>query len=318
MIKTWELATYWWVLDDFSSFFLDFYMMSGTSGLILLILPRGAAGKIQTLFGMFPFVCAKSALELQYLVHTPFWRLNILHFFALHHLSVWPNMASWEIPEMENWIGKPTANGGFSSAMMTRGMSRNVPHMPRHFSSNSPVKLQLRLPPHPGALQPQPPERMLSSQLWLSKRSRDRTLSTVMVIMVKNGRSNILQTCGSIMMRCICSIATPEQKEHSRPFQRYPMFSRPTLSRKHLPPKETGEIPTENSHYSSILLFVLLISPQGPRDDDAFAAARATEPISWGDCCMVAATSAAWARWRDLDTSWGYPFPLLYNGKRMK
>ena len=42
--------------------------------------------------------------------------------------------------------------------------------------------------------------------------------------------------------------------------------------------------------------FVLLIKsatvPEIPRGR-AFAAARATEPISCGDCCMVAATSAA-------------------------
>ena len=47
----------------------------------LLILPHGVAGKTQTLFGKFPLF-AKSkinlALELQYLVHTPFLRLNIL------------------------------------------------------------------------------------------------------------------------------------------------------------------------------------------------------------------------------------------------
>ena len=45
-------------------------------------LPHGVAGKTQTLFGKFPLFFANSkfnlALELQYLVHTPFLRLNIL------------------------------------------------------------------------------------------------------------------------------------------------------------------------------------------------------------------------------------------------
>ena len=42
---------------------------------------------------------------------------------------------------------------------------------PHALASSDPlsVKLQLRLPPPPVALQHQPPERMLSSYLWLSE-----------------------------------------------------------------------------------------------------------------------------------------------------